>query len=154
MTLAAALAACSPPSPAANPPANASTVEQTGQSGLEQMPLTIRSATGTHHFTVEVARSPEQQQQGLMYRRSLAPDRGMLFPYAPEQNVAFWMRNTFIPLDLVFIRSDGTIGRIAENCVPESLDLIYSGEPVVAVLEIAGGQSARLGLMAGDKVDY
>lgn len=153
MTLAAALAACSPPSPAANPPANASVSEQAGQTGLQQMRLTIHSASGDHHFTVEVARSPNEQQQGLMYRRSLAPDRGMIFPYAPEQQVAFWMKNTFIPLDLIFIRGDGTIARIAENCVPESLDMIDSGEPVVAVLEIAGGQSARLGLMAGDKVD-
>ena len=77
------------------------------------MPLTIRSATGTHKFNVQVAATPEQQEQGLMFYRSLGPDEGMIFPYDPPQNVAFWMKNTLIPLDMVFIRADGTIARIA-----------------------------------------
>ena len=118
------------------------------------MPLTIRSASGVHRFTVEVARTPGEQQMGLMYRRTLAPDGGMLFPYDSEQPIAFWMKNTVIPLDLIFIRQDGRIARIAENATPLSLDLIQSGEPVAAVLEIAGGRSAELGIKAGDTVDW
>lgn len=118
------------------------------------MPLTIRSAGGDRHFTIEVARSPKEQEQGLMFRRSLAPDRGMIFPYAPPRPVAFWMKDTYIPLDLIFIGADGRIGRISENCAPMSLDLIYSGAPVVAVLEIAGGRAAELGLKPGDRVEY
>ncbi len=118
------------------------------------MPLTIRSAGGDRHFTVEVARSPKEQEDGLMFRRSLAPDRGMIFPFAPAQPVSFWMKDTYIALDLIFIGADGRIGRIAENSAPLSLDLIASGKPVVAVLEIAGGRSAELGLKPGDLVTY
>lgn len=156
--IAAGLAGCSPPSPAAGPPAPETAIAQpaveVGQSGLEQRTLTIQSASAVHRFTVEVARSPGEQEQGLMYRRALAPDRGMIFPYDPAQRVGFWMKNTLIPLDLVFIRSEGTIARIAENAVPHSLDLIDSGEPVVAVLEIPGGRSAELGIKPGDAVAY
>jgi uncharacterized protein len=89
----------------------------------------------------------------MMFRTSLAPDRGMLFPYAPPQPVGFWMRNTLIPLDMVFIRADGTIARIA-TAVPHSLEQVWSYEPVVAVLEIAGGRAAELGIKEGDRVDY
>jgi uncharacterized protein len=122
--------------------------------GLEQVPLTITSSTGTHRFTVEVAETPEQQAQGLMNRQSLAPDRGMVFPRNPPGDASFWMKNTLIPLDLIFIREDGSIARIAENTVPLSLDPIPSLEPVSAVLEIAGGRSAELGIKAGDKVSW
>ena len=122
--------------------------------GLEQVPLTIRSATGTHRFTVEVAETPEQQAQGLMNRQSLAPDRGMIFPRNPSGDASFWMKNTLIPLDMIFIRADGTIARIAENTVPLSLDPVPSLEPVAAVLEIAGGRSAELGIKAGDTVSW
>lgn len=118
------------------------------------MPLTIRSAKGTHRFTVEVARSPKEQVTGLMFRRTLAPDAGMIFPYPSERPTAFWMKNTLIPLDLIFIRADGRIARIAENTTPRSLDLIHSAEPVAAVLEIAGGRSAELGLRPGDVVAW
>ena len=118
------------------------------------MPLTITSSTGTHRFTVEVAETPEQQAQGLMNRQSLAPDRGMVFPRNPPGDASFWMKNTLIPLDLIFIREDGSIARIAENAVPLSLDPIPSLEPVSAVLEIAGGRSAELGIKAGDKVSW
>jgi len=128
-------------------------VEQS-PSGLQQVPLTIQSATGTHKFTVEVARSQEEQAQGLMNRQSLAPDRGMIFPYDPPQQVAFWMKNTLIPLDMVFIGPDGKIGRIAANTTPMSLDPVPSVDPVSAVLEIAGGRAAELGLKEGDKVSW
>ena len=84
-----------------------------------------------------------------MFRKSLAPDRGMIFPYTPPQHVAFWMKNTLIPLDMVFIREDGTIARIA-TAKPLDQTPVPSGEPVVAVLEIAGGRAAQLGIKAGD----
>ena len=87
-----------------------------------------------------------------MHRQSLAPDRGMLFPYEPPRDASFWMENTLIPLDLIFIRADGTIARIADNTVPLSREPIPSLEPVAAVLEIAGGRAAELGIAPGDRV--
>jgi uncharacterized membrane protein (UPF0127 family) len=117
------------------------------------VPLTIRTANGIHRFTVEVARSPQEQAQGLMFRRSLAPDRGMIFPYDPPQPVAFWMRNTLIPLDMIFIRADGRIARIA-TAKPLDEAQVPAGEPVAAVLEIAGGRAAELGISEGDSVEW
>ena len=122
--------------------------------GLEQVALTVRSGGKAHRFTVEVARTPQEQQRGLMMRESLAPDRGMIFPYDPPQPVAFWMKDTLIPLDMIFIRADGTIANIAENTVPLSLDSVPSAGAVAAVLEIAGGRSAELNIKAGDTVDW
>lgn len=118
------------------------------------MPLTIRSASGTHRFTVEVAETPEQQAQGLMFREALAGNRGMLFPYDPPRAASFWMKNTLIPLDMIFIRPDRTIGRIAANTVPHSLEPVPSLEPVSAVLEIRGGRAAELGIRVGDRVEW
>ena len=117
------------------------------------MPLTIRSASGLHRFTVEVAASPEQQERGLMFVKSLAANRGMVFPYDPPEDVSFWMKNTLIPLDMLFIRADGTIARIV---TAKALDLtaIPAGEPVAAVLEIRGGRAAELGIKTGDRVDW
>jgi hypothetical protein len=102
-----------------------------------------------HRFTVEVAATLEQQERGLMFRKALAGDRGMIFPYDPPQDVAFWMKNTLIPLDILFIRSDGTIVRITKA---EAMDLtpLPSGEPVAGVLEIRGGRAAELGIKEGD----
>jgi uncharacterized membrane protein (UPF0127 family) len=122
--------------------------------GLDQVPLTIRSTSGAHRFIVEVARTPEQQARGLMNRQSVAPDRGMIFPYDPPQAVGFWMKNTLIPLDMIFIRADGTIGRIEANTVPLSLEQVMAGEPVAAVLELAGGRAAELRIVAGDRVQW
>ena len=89
----------------------------------------------------------------MMFRRSLAPDRGMLFPYSPPQPVGFWMSNTFIPLDMIFIRADGSIARIA-TAAPHSLEIVSSSEPVAAVLEIGGGRAADLGIREGDRASY
>ena len=123
--------------------------------GLDQVPLTVTTAKGqSHRFTVEVARTMEEQAQGLMNRQSLAPDRGMVFPYEPPQPVAFWMKNTLIPLDIIFIAPGGRILRIEPNTVPLSLEPVGSGEAVEAVLELAGGRSAELGIAAGDRVDW
>lgn len=138
------MAACSPQAPAQNVPA-----EERGQTGLDTSDFVVRSASGEHHFTVEIAATPEQQQQGLMFRRSLASDAGMIFPYAPPQRVAFWMRNTLIPLDIIYIRPDGTIARIV-NAKPLDETPLPSGEPVSLVLEIAGGRAAELGIKPGD----
>ena len=122
--------------------------------GLEQVPLTIHSKSGNHKFVVEVVRTPEEQAKGMMFRQSLAPDRGMIFPHNPPREASFWMKNTLIPLDMVFIRPDGTIARIEANTVPLSLDPVSSGEPVGAVLELAGGRAAELGIAVNDKVDW
>ena len=143
-----AAAACS-----AQTPTPAPSADETAQSGLQQVPLTIRAASGAHPFTVEVARTPEEQATGLMYRTSLPGNRGMIFPFDPPQDVSFWMKNTLIPLDMVFIRADGTIARIA-TAQPQSLDAVGAGEPIAAVLEIRAGRAAELGIRAGDKVDW
>ncbi len=124
-------------------------------SGLSVVPLDIRTAGGkTYSFKVEVARSESEQARGLMFRDALAPDGGMIFPMNPPRPASFWMKNTVISLDLIFIRPDGTIARIAAEAVPYSLEPIDSGEPVSAVLEIAGGRAAELGISEGDKVRW
>ena len=144
--LVAVPAACQP---TANPVALERSV-----AGLDQVPLTIVSSGKTHRFTVEVARSIEQQQMGMMNRNSLAPDRGMIFPYDPPQPVAFWMKDTLISLDLIYVAPGGKILRIEANAVPLSLDQLPSGGPIEAVLELAGGRSAELGLKPGDQVSW
>jgi uncharacterized membrane protein (UPF0127 family) len=117
------------------------------------VPLTIRSASGTHRFTVQVAATADQQERGLMFYRSLGPDQGMIFPYDPPQDVAFWMKNTLIPLDIIFIRPNGTIARITKAKALDETPL-PAGEPIAAVLEIRGGRAAELGIKPGDHVDW
>jgi len=147
LALAAAFPACSPQ-------AAAPAAMERSPAGLEQLPLTIRSGGQVHRFIVEVARSPEEQAQGLMFRQSLAPDRGMIFPYDPPQQASFWMKNTLIPLDMIFIGPDRRIVHIADNAVPLSLEPVTWPQPVSAVLELAGGRSAELGLKPGDTVEW
>jgi uncharacterized membrane protein (UPF0127 family) len=123
--------------------------------GLTLAPLSIATATGQEHrFTVEVAATEAQQQRGLMFRTELAPDAGMIFPMKPPRFASFWMKNTIIPLDIIFIRADGTIARIAAQTTPFSLFPVDSGEPVAAVLELAGGRAAALGVREGDRVRW
>ncbi|WP_260581838.1 DUF192 domain-containing protein [Sphingopyxis sp. PET50] len=110
------------------------------------IPVTIKAPDKTHVFTVEVARTPEEQEKGLMFRTSLPEKGGMLFPFAKPRYASFWMKNTLIPLDMVFIRTDGSIDRIAENTIPENLEPVVSGGEVSAVLELAGGTAAKLGI--------
>jgi hypothetical protein len=117
------------------------------------VPLTIRTSKATHHFTVDVAATPEQQERGLMFVKSLAGDRGMIFPYDPPQDVSFWMKNTLIPLDIIFIRTDGTIVRITKAKALDESPL-PSGEPIAAVLEIRGGRAAELGIKEGDVASW
>lgn len=114
--------------------------------------LTIANATGEYQFNVEVVDTPESRAKGLMFRTSLAPDAGMLFDFKEERPVSFWMQNTLIPLDMIFIRRDGTIANIHVNARPLDPTSIPSDGPVAFVLEIPGGRSAELGIKAGDTV--
>jgi len=103
---------------------------------------------------VEVVDTEPLRQLGLMHRESLPPDQGMLFVFDRPQRLAFWMKNTLIPLDMIFVRADGSIDRIAENAIPESLDPVVSGGEVAAVLELAGGTAAKLGIDESAKVTW
>ncbi len=114
--------------------------------------LAIKTPQTTHKFRVEVARTEAEQARGLMFRESLPADGGMIFPMKPPRLASFWMKNTVIPLDMIFIRADGTIARIAAETVPYSLEPVSSGEPVAAVLELAGGKAAALGISENDLV--
>lgn len=114
--------------------------------------LVIKNAEDRFEFQVEVASSPAQRARGLMYRRHLARDHGMLFDFGHSRPVSMWMRNTYIPLDMLFIREDGRIARIAVETEPLSEDAIASGSPVRAVLELQGGITTELGIRPGDRV--
>jgi uncharacterized protein len=123
-------------------------------SAVDLQPLEIVSKTGVHTFAVEMALTPEEQAKGLMFRRELPEGQGMLFDFQREQPATFWMKNTYVPLDMIFIRADGTILRIAENTVPLSEALVPSGGPVRAVLEVVAGTARRLGIAPGDRVAH
>jgi uncharacterized membrane protein (UPF0127 family) len=115
-------------------------------------PLTIVTAGGPHEFTVELATTPSQMEQGLMFRKSLAPDAGMLFDYMAPSMAMMWMKNTLIPLDMLFVDAQGRIVNIHERAVPGSLATISAAAPVRAVIELNGGTAARLGIRPGDRV--
>ena len=117
-----------------------------------QQTLEIASKSGVHVFSVELADNDAERAKGLMYRKELPEGQGMLFDFHREQDVSFWMQNTYISLDMIFIRADGRILRIAENTEPLSTRLIPSGGPVRAVLEIIGGSARKLGIAPGDRV--
>lgn len=121
---------------------------------MTEEPLELVTASATHKLLVEVARTPEQQAKGLMFRNQLADDRGMLFPHAEPREISMWMRNTYISLDMVFIKADGTVHHIAKRTEPLSEKIVSSQGNVSAVLEIAGGAADRLGLKPGDKVRH
>lgn len=124
-----------------------------GLETFERGSLTIETAAGeTHAFTVELAHTPAQMAQGLMYRRALPRDAGMLFLYGRDIMATMWMKNTLIPLDMLFITREGRIANIAERTVPQSLRTISADRPVAAVLELNGGTAARLGIKEGDRV--
>jgi hypothetical protein len=118
----------------------------------ELQTLEIASKSGVHAFQVEMAITPEEKEHGLMFRRELPEGQGMLFDFQFDQPVAFWMKSTYIPLDMLFIRADGRILRIAENTEPLSERNIPSGGPVRAVLEVIGGTARKLGIAPGDRV--
>jgi uncharacterized membrane protein (UPF0127 family) len=125
---------------------------QAGSQGLKVETLDIVTSHGAHRFRVEIADTPKTQERGLMFRRRLAADRGMLFDFKTAQPVTFWMKNTYIPLDMVFIGSDGRIVSIARNATPMSESLIASSGPVVEVLELPGGRAAQIDAAPGDLV--
>jgi uncharacterized membrane protein (UPF0127 family) len=118
----------------------------------EQQTLEIASKTGVHVFAVELAVTDAERERGLMFRKQLPDGQGMLFDFKREQEVSMWMENTYVPLDMIFIRKDGRILRIAENTEPLSRAIISSRGPVLAVLEVLGGTANKLGIAAGDRV--
>ena len=117
-------------------------------------PAVFHTANGDFAFTVEIADPEAQRERGLMFRTSLAADAGMLFDYHKEQQAAFWMQNTLIPLDMIFISADGIVKTIHVNARPMDTTSIPSEVPVRFVLEIAGGRSQEIGLKVGDKFDH
>lgn len=116
--------------------------------------LEIATRNGVHIFSVEMATTEEEKQKGLMYRRELADGKGMLFDFSPEQQISMWMKNTYISLDMIFIRADGRILRIAENTEPESTRVISSGGLARAVLEVPAGTAQKYGIAPGDRVSH
>jgi len=116
--------------------------------------LEIAGKTGVHVFSVEIAENDAERSQGLMFRKELPEGKGMLFDFKREQDVSFWMQNTYISLDMLFIRGDGTILRIAENTEPLSTRMVPSGGPVLAVLEVIAGTARKLGIAPGDRVAH
>jgi uncharacterized membrane protein (UPF0127 family) len=124
------------------------------QKPLPTEKLVIITRDGTRHdFNVEMALTPEQQEIGLMFRPTVAPDGGMLFDWGHPMESQMWMKNTIASLDMVFINADGTIRSIIENAVPQSLAVLDSHGPVRATLELAAGTTARLGILVGDHVE-
>ena len=116
--------------------------------------LQVVTETGAHRYNVEIAADQASREHGLMERRKMAPDHGMLFEFQRREPVAFWMKNTYLPLDMLFIDSDGTVRSIKENATPMSEALIPSGAPVTGVLELNAGQAERIHAKPGDKVIF
>lgn len=122
--------------------------------GLPRIMVRVETARGRFPYRVEVAGTPAAQQTGMMFRTEVPAGTGMLFPMDPPREAAFWMHNTFVPLDIIFIGADGRVRNIAANAVPMSRELRASDGPVAAVLELAGGEAARIGLRPGDRVRW
>ena len=122
-------------------------------SGLELVPVTVETGEGTHRFTAEVARSAQEQARGLMFRTELGPDEAMIFPRDGDI-ASFWMKNTPLPLDIIFIGQDRRILNVAAQTTPYSLDSVSASGPTSAVLEIPGGRAQELGIEAGDRVEW
>ncbi|WP_088183128.1 DUF192 domain-containing protein [Sphingobium sp. Z007] len=141
------LAACSSPPPSPENNAQAQAVVAT-------LPVVIRAAKGVHRFDVEVAATPQAQEKGLMFRKELPENGGMLFPMDPPRTASFWMKDTLIPLDMLFVHTDGTIAFLNSNAEPYSRIPVSAGIPVAAVLELRGGRAAELGIAEGDVVNW
>ena len=121
---------------------------------LETEPLTIITSRGEFVFSVEIADNPEERTIGLMNRDHMENRSGMLFVFDRERIIQMWMKNTLIPLDMVFTSADGTVVTLAENTVPHSLDIVSSHIPVTHVLELNGGMAAFIGIKQGDKLEH
>ena len=155
----AALVACSPQTqagaasePTESAPAPAASVHPV--SGLAVIPLTVTSGDERIAFSVEVADTPEAQARGLMFRTDLGDNEGLIFPYDGTRAQSFWMKNTPLPLDIIYIGPDRRISNIAAETEPYSLDPVYSVGPVLGVLELRGGRAAELGIEPGDLVEW
>lgn len=139
-------------------PASAQNRALEAQLGLEAKgglePLEIITSTGAHRFSVEEARTEAQRERGLMFRRSMPEERGMLFSFASERPIAMWMKNTYLPLDMVFIGKNGKVVGLAENTEPLSEKIIPSGAPAFSVLELNAGAAAKISLKIGDIVRH
>ncbi|GAA4647656.1 hypothetical protein GCM10023115_56180 [Pontixanthobacter gangjinensis] len=147
------VASCSPQL-ASDPAAAESTAGVHPVSGLRVVPLTVASGDQRHLFQVEVAATAQEQSKGLMFRTELGPNEGMIFPRNPTDIASFWMKNTPLPLDIIFVGMDGEILNIAANTVPYSLDPVSSKGMTALVFEIAGGRAEELGIKAGDIVQW
>ena len=123
------------------------------ESGLVVVPLTVKSGTKAHRFRVEVAGTSEEQAKGLMFRTAMGADEGMIFPRRTPAPASFWMRNTVIPLDIIFVGADGRILNIVQG-VPYSEQPLRSAGPVKGILELNGGRAAQLGIKPGDLVEW
>ncbi len=121
---------------------------------LKQEKLTLVTSSGQHVIDIELAETDEDKAVGLMYRQQVPPNTGMLFPYGKPQELTMWMRNTYASLDMIFIRADGRVHRIEKRTEPLSERIISSNGPVSAVLELAAGETDRLGLKPGDLVKH
>lgn len=147
-------AACSQPATAPAPTPAVAVAARHPISGLDVIPLTISQNGKAHSFRVEVARTMAEQEKGLMFRTALGPDEGMIFPSDRPEQRSFWMKNTVIPLDIIFIGPDHLISNIAANAVPYSEVPIPSSGAAIAVLELNGGRAAQLGIMPGARVAW
>lgn len=152
--LAVLLVSCSPNASEAAAQSTQAALSAHPVSGLPVVPLRIRHGSKTFTIRVEVARSPQEQAKGLMFRTTMGADEGMIFPFDPPRGASFWMRNTVIPLDLLFIAPDGRISNIAANAVPYDETPLQSIGPARAVLELNGGRAAQLGIVPGDRVEW
>ena len=139
-----AIAAFSTPFVAAN----------TAEATMRRETLTVHTKAGPHIIEIEVAETADEKAKGLMFRAKVADGTGMLFPYGQPQEITMWMKNTYASLDMLFIRGDGTIHRIETNTEPMSERVIASEGPVTAVLELAAGAAAKLGIHPGDRVQH
>ncbi|OAN51734.1 MULTISPECIES: DUF192 domain-containing protein [unclassified Sphingobium] len=154
MTRFAALLALALPAACSSPPRAADTAASAQENRNALVPVVIRTAGGARRFAVEVARTPQEQEKGLMFRKELPDDGGMLFPMEPPRTASFWMKDTLIPLDMLFVRTDGTIALLKAEAEPYSRIPVSAGVPVAAVLELRGGRAAELGIGEGDRVAW
>lgn len=140
--------------PAACADAAPEPAEPISQITFRETPLVLETQSGVHDFTVEVAETPEQRERGLMFRETMAADHGMIFDYHRDVDISMWMKNTILPLDMLFIRADGTVFDVVKGAVPYSTDIISSGGKVRAVLELNAGTVDALQIRRGDKVKH
>ncbi|WP_347304065.1 DUF192 domain-containing protein [Croceibacterium sp. TMG7-5b_MA50] len=152
--LACVLPACAPQDAGASAPVEGATPSVHPQSGLQVIPLTVTTGGRAHRFRVEVAETNEAQARGLMFRTEMGADEGMIFPYRAPQQLSFWMRNTVLPLDLVFIGADRKVLNVVANAQPYSEEQLLSDGPAIAVLELNGGRAAELGIGPGATVEW